>query len=68
MNEHYHPDGEPKKCRACGSESFKDVVKDFVDVGVPGGGPPTEVEWRCSSCDSVVGYWAYGSFDSGFEV
>lgn len=64
--EFYWPDGDPKKCRVCGCTDFKETVKDFIDFGVPGGGPATEVQYDCASCGEAAAYWAYGSFDPSF--
>lgn len=66
MRDHYDEDGQPLSCWKCGSESFKEITKDFIDYGVSGGGPPTEIEYRCRKCDTQVGYWAYGYFDPSY--
>lgn len=63
MSECYDAKGAPLKCRHCGSEQIKSRTMDFIDFGVPGGGPPTEVEYACVNCKQVVGYWAYGYYD-----
>ena len=63
MRQYYNDDGSPRSCWKCGSESFKEVVKDFIDYGISGGGPATEIEYRCEQCNVDVAYWAYGYFD-----
>jgi hypothetical protein len=64
----YYEDGSPKMCRHCGHTEFKDITRDFIDFGVPGGGPPTEIEYKCAACDQPVAYWAYGSFDPAYRI
>lgn len=65
-DDHYFEDGHPKTCRSCGGAVFNDIVRDFIDVGVPGGSLATEIEYVCESCGSTVAYWAYGSFDPAY--
>jgi len=65
-SKHYFEDGSPKTYPSCGHEFFNDIVRDFIDFGVPGGGPATEIEYVCRSCNSSVAYWAYGSFDPAY--
>lgn len=64
----YYEDGAPKMCWHCGHTEFNDITRDFIDFGVPGGGPATEVEYKCKSCDQTVAYWAYGSFDPSYRI
>lgn len=64
----YEPDGTPKVCPECGHGTFTDEVKSSIDMGVPGGGLPCEIEYRCAACKTSVAYWAYGHFDSAYRI
>lgn len=63
----YYSDGSPRVCPECGHTEFTETVMDFIDFGVPGGDPPTEVQYNCAKCDAIVAYWAYGGFDPAFS-
>ena len=65
-NSYYDLDGYPLRCPNCRSTGTRREVRDFLDVGVPGGGPPTEIEYFCAECKTSVAYWAYGAFDPAY--
>lgn len=62
----FYEDGTPRRCPHCISPDLKEIVRDSIDVGVGGGGIPCEIETRCNKCNSMLGYWAYGSYDPLF--
>lgn len=57
---HYHIDSKPHTCKYCEGIYFKSKVKGYE------AGSVSEYEVYCSSCDNLVGYWAYGHFDPCF--
>lgn len=68
LNDGYYTEtGHPLKCACCEGVHIKETVVNSIDVGVGGGGIPCEISYRCSDCDSEVGYWAYGSFSPSAE-
>lgn len=46
----------PLKC-ICGCEDFKEEITDTLDIIV------CEKRIVCKECGSIVGYWAYGSYE-----
>lgn len=52
-----HKDCSPKVCFMCGNTSHKRRGLEWIN------GTECETEYRCSRCNNVTGYWAYGSFD-----
>lgn len=60
----YDRDGRPKRCPECGSSMIDDKVEDILDACY---GPVTEYSCWCVSCNSIVGYWAHGSYDPAFS-
>jgi hypothetical protein len=50
------PDLKPKRCLKCGRQDFDEIVKDMIE------GHVCEIEVKCGHCETVNGYWAYGSY------
>lgn len=59
-SENYYPDGCPKKCKHCGIPDLASKT-EAVD-----GGLVTEAGLYCEGCNTLIGYWAYGSYDYCF--
>ena len=53
-------DGEPLRCECCSYWEFDDKVIDRMDWTL------LEFERRCSKCNTVCGYWAYGYWEPRF--
>ena len=50
----------PKKCTKCDGVHINAATK------ATDGGYASEVEYICNNCGTILGYWAYGSFDPCF--
>lgn len=59
-SDYFKTDGTPIKCTKCGSKNLNDLSK-YESSGII-----IEMDILCSDCDEVLGYWAYGSWDSNF--
>jgi DNA-directed RNA polymerase subunit RPC12/RpoP len=58
---YYTREGEPVKCKYCGSKKLNHVTKAIVaEVAA-------EIVINCRTCDEEVGYWAYGYYDPGYR-
>lgn len=58
---YYDHDGTPLRCRNCDSWHYRDheqVMHDSIN------GHVSEFELKCRLCDTQMGYWAYGCWDS----
>jgi len=49
--------GSPKRCHNCGNKNFKDKIIDTLD-----GHTILEYESYCIKCNTLSGYWSYGSW------
>lgn len=49
--------GTPLVCYKCGCSDFK-YGKSYSEEGIG----LIEYEYKCKSCDNLVGYWAYGNW------
>jgi hypothetical protein len=56
--QHNTSTGEPIMCD-CGSKEFRYNVIDRITMSIV-----CEEEKICTRCSKIVGYWAYGSWDS----
>ena len=61
-SEHYYPDGCPKKCKHCG---IPDVFSKVEAYECDGSDVP-EASLYCEGCNTLIGYWVYGSYDPCF--
>lgn len=63
----YTSSGQPVKCPACGSTNIVATVEAVVDL-YQAHGPTAEASYACADCSAPLAYWAYGSFDIGYQA
>lgn len=57
----YDSEGCPICCPFCHCKKINDLIQS-ID-----GGMASEIQYNCSSCKDIIGYWAYGSYDPYFK-
>ncbi len=57
--EYYTGEGQPIKCPHCDSTEI--TCRHFISDGIP-----CEAEYECAACKKNVGFWSFGSYDTGY--
>ena len=55
-------EGQPVKCRYCGSKKLKECNKEIGGYNIPEG-CLCEYDVCCEECGEIVAHWAYGGWD-----
>jgi len=61
INRFYDSEGCPICCPFCCSKKIDDSIQS-IDGGVI-----SEIQYNCSRCKDIIGYWAYGYYDPYFK-
>lgn len=60
-NRFYDSEGCPVCCPFCYSKKINDSIQS-IDGGIA-----SEIQYHCSRCKNIIGYWAYGSYDPSYK-
>lgn len=60
IQEYYTTHGKPIKCSWCECIIIDEKIVDRIEEHI------CEKSYTCSNCNYIIGWWAYGSFDTSY--